>query len=100
MKKLRSRAWNPELSAERRVEVDRLVEELPERVSALKALREALGLSQGELAELLKTTQSSVSKLESKADVRLDKLRKVVEGRGGRLRIVAEFPDRELELPV
>lgn len=92
--------WRPEWSPEEQKQVDEAVVYLTKQVSLLKALREQLGLSQLELSDILGTTQSNVSKMEAKADPRLSVIRKLVEHQGGRLKIVAEFPDKELELPL
>jgi transcriptional regulator with XRE-family HTH domain len=92
--------WRPKLTLEEEREVAEGVIALKHRISLLKALREQLGLSQLELADILETSQSNVSKMEAKSDPRLSVIRKLVEHQGGRLKIVAEFPDRELELPL
>jgi len=61
-------------------------------------LRRARALSQEELAERLGTTQPEVSKIERRADVYLSTLRKYVEAVGGRLEIVARFPDSDIRI--
>jgi predicted transcriptional regulator len=92
--------WRPDLTRDEEQEVAASVAYLKKRISLLKALREQLGLSQLELSDILETSQSNVSKMEARADPRLSVIRKLVEHQGGRLKIVAEFPDRELELPL
>ena len=94
----KSSVWKPELSAEEQAEVDALVVELGKRVSALQALRKQLGLSQAELADILQTTQSNVSKLEAGRELRINTLKTLVESQGGHLKMVAEFDGREIEL--
>lgn len=89
-----------ELTPEEEAQVAEGVIGLRRQISLLKALRERLGLSQQELSEILETSQSNVSKIEARDDPRLSVIRKLVEHQGGRLKIVAEFPDRELELPL
>ena len=96
----KSSVWQPDLSAEDKAEVDALVVEIGERVSALQALRKELGLSQVELAKVLHTTQSNISKIEAGRDVRLATLKTLVESQGGHLKVVAEFDGREIELAV
>ena len=59
----------------------------------LASLRRSRGLSQAELARRLGISQSDVSKLERRPDVRLSTLKAVVEAMGGSLRISARFPD-------
>jgi hypothetical protein len=46
------------------------------------------------MAELMGVEQESVSRLERRADLLLSTLSGYVAAMGGRLRLVAEFPDR------
>jgi DNA-binding transcriptional regulator YiaG len=64
----------------------------------LQELREALRLSQAELGALLQVEQPAVAKLEKRTDMYVSTLRRVIEAMGGRLHIVAEFPDGEVEI--
>jgi len=59
----------------------------------LKDLRRARDLSQVELAEKLNTTQPKISEMEHRSDMYLSTLRKYVEGMGGTLVMLAQFPD-------
>ncbi|HTD37139.1 MAG TPA: XRE family transcriptional regulator [Candidatus Limnocylindrales bacterium] len=61
----------------------------------LGQLRRARALSQQTLAEALQIAQGDVSKIERRSDVYVRTLRRFVEATGGRLRIVAEYPDAE-----
>jgi transcriptional regulator with XRE-family HTH domain len=92
--------WRPEWSEADEAKVQAAVQRLEERVSVMRALREELGMSQAEVSELLETTQSNVSKIEARSDPRLSVLRKLIEGKGGRLKLVAEFGPKSLELPI
>lgn len=96
----KSTVWKPKLTAEQKARVDVLDVEIGRRVSALQMLRKEIGLSQAELADILKTTQSNVSKMEAGRDAKLAVLRKLVEAKGGRLTLHAEFGDRDLVLPL
>lgn len=96
----KSSVWQPNWSAADKAKIDTLVVEIGERVSTLQALRKELGLSQVELAKILQTTQSNVSKIEAARDVRLTTLKNLVESQGGHLKVVAEFDGREIELAV
>jgi len=58
-------------------------------------LRRARKLTQVRLAKTLGVTQDSISRLEKRSDLLLSTLRGYVEAMGGRLSLVAEFPDRE-----
>ncbi len=60
----------------------------------LKQLRERWGISQQELAKILDISQPAVSKLENQQDLLLSTLRQYVESLGGKLEILATFPDR------
>ena len=59
----------------------------------LQALREARALTQAHLAELLGVKQASISKMESRADMYVGTLARVIEAMGGELEIRASFPD-------
>jgi len=96
----KSTVWKPKLTAEQKARVDALDIEIGRRVSALQMLRKEIGLSQAELANILQTTQSNVSKMEASRDTKLAVLRKLVEARGGHLKMVAEFDGREIELAI
>lgn len=87
--------WN----AERKALVAQKTQELEEELD-LAALREALGLSQTELARILGRTQGAISQLENRTDMTLSNLRRVVEGMGGVLKVSAEFPDRTVSLGI
>lgn len=60
----------------------------------LRELRKARKLTQVRMAKQLGITQDSVSRLEKRSDLLLSTLRKTVEAMGGKLSLVAEFPDR------
>lgn len=92
--------WEPRLTREEELELDYEVDKLKRYNSVLHALREELGLTQEQFAELLGVTQSNVSKLEKKQEPRLSVVRRLVEHKGGVLRLVAEFDGRLMELPI
>src|SRR5436305_1663381 len=50
----------------------------------LQALREAVGLTQGELAQRVAITQSQLSKMERREDHRISTLRRYIEALGGK----------------
>ena len=82
------------LSPERRKKVEARAGELLAEEMTLRELRRARQLTQVRLAKTLGITQDSVSRLEQRTDLLLSTLRKSVEAMGGRLSLVAEFPDR------
>ena len=59
---------------------------------ALQELRQALHLTQQELADVLQMNQAAISKLEHQSDMYVSTLRRFVAALGGELRIVAHFP--------
>jgi DNA-binding XRE family transcriptional regulator len=63
----------------------------PEAVR-LRELRKERGISQAELAELLRKQQGEVSKIERRKDVKLSTLRDYVRSVGGTLEILARMP--------
>ena len=67
-------------------------------VMPLQELRQARTLSQNEMAKSLGIKQAAVSKLERRADMYLSTLRKFVEAMGGRLEIVAHFPEGDVAI--
>jgi DNA-binding XRE family transcriptional regulator len=60
---------------------------------ALDELREALNLTQEHLAKTLRVKQSSISKMERRADMYVSTLDSIIRAMGGALRIEAVFPD-------
>src|SRR5260370_19305412 len=56
---------------------------------ALNELREALELTQEQLAELMKVSQVAISRMERRSDMYVSTLRRVVEAMGGGLAIRA-----------
>ena len=60
----------------------------------LRALRQARDLTQERMAELLGVKQENVSRMERRADLLLSTMSSYIEAMGGKLKLVAEFPDR------
>ena len=60
----------------------------------LRQLRHARKLTQQKLAKSLRIGQEGVSKIEQRTDLLISTLRSCVQGMGGELHLVAEFPDR------
>lgn len=59
----------------------------------LRNLRKARQMTQATLGEQLGIKQENVSRIEKRSDLLLSTLTKYVEGMGGKLRLVAEFPN-------
>lgn len=68
------------------------------REMSLAELRQARELTQKALAEELRTTQSSISRIENQTDLYVSTLRKYVEAVGGQLQITAVFPEGSLAI--
>jgi predicted transcriptional regulator len=64
----------------------------------LRAIRELVGKTRVDVAETTKMTQSEVSRLERRQDVRLSTLKRFVEALGGELEIFAAFGDKRVRL--
>ena len=82
---------------ERRRRIDAMKRDLLAEMP-LHELRRARELTQVDVARTLKVNQPAVAKLEQRADVYVSSLRAYIEAVGGRLRIVAEFPDGEVAI--
>jgi DNA-binding XRE family transcriptional regulator len=82
-----------ELTPERRAKVEAEGKRLIAEVKSLKQLRKAHKLTQARLAKKLRTSQNQISRIEQNSDVLMSTLRTYVEAVGGKLRIVAEFPN-------
>jgi DNA-binding transcriptional regulator YiaG len=64
----------------------------------LAELREALHLSQQELAGKLKVTQAAISRLERRPNVLIESIANYIEALGGRLELHAVLPNRTVKL--
>lgn len=84
-------------SEERQVEIAQKTARFKAEM-ALRELRQALQLSQTELATKLKIKQPAVARLEKRTDMYVSHLRKVIEAMGGELDIIARFPDGEVKI--
>lgn len=62
----------------------------------LQELRQAHQMSQERLAELLLTKQANISRIERRTDMYISTLRSYIEAMGGKLDIIAKFPDGEV----
>ena len=82
------------LSPERRARIEARAQELIEEEMTLRDLRAVQQMTQERVAELLGIEQDSVSRMERRADMLLSTMSSYVEAMGGRLRLIAEFPNR------
>jgi ribosome-binding protein aMBF1 (putative translation factor) len=86
-----------DFSEERRAEISQRTVQLKAKM-ALGELRQALQLSQAELATSLQVKQPAISRLEQRTDMYVSHLRKVIEAMGGELDIIARFPEGEVRI--
>jgi len=63
-------------------------------LATLKDLRQAAQQTQEQLAATLGVGQDTISRLEKRSDMLLSTLRHYVESMGGKLELVAQFPNR------
>ena len=91
------RELTKDFTTARRMRIDEMKSELLAEMP-LHELRRARELTQRDLAEKLKVKQPAVSKLEQRADVYISSLRSYIEAVGGKLKIVAEFPEGEVAI--
>ena len=66
------------------------------REMALQELRQAMDLTQQQIAGTLQMNQAAVSKLEHQSDMYISTLRRFLSAMGGELRIVASFPEGDV----
>lgn len=64
----------------------------------LNELRQARGLSQKMLADVLHVQQPSIAKLEKRTDMYISTLRSHIEAMGGELEVIAKFPDGAIKI--
>jgi DNA-binding XRE family transcriptional regulator len=83
------------LTPEQRARVEARAQELIEEELTLRDLRQAQHLTQERMAELLGVEQENVSRIERRADLLLSTLASYVAAMGGKLRLIAEFPNRK-----
>ncbi len=83
---------------EARKRVDRRVRETLLEMSLQELRKQVSGVTQTELAELMKVTQGAISQLERRHDVLLSKLAHYVHALGGELQLIARFPDADVRI--
>lgn len=64
----------------------------------LQEPRKSRNVTQVELADLMQVEQASISKLERREDMYVSTLREYVRALGGELKLVAAFPDGEIQV--
>jgi len=64
----------------------------------LQELRKTRDVTQVEVAKAMSVEQAAVSKLERRDDMYVSTLREYVKALGGELKLVASFPDTDIQL--
>lgn len=84
---------SPESRVRAEAKAEAMLAEMP-----LNELRQARGLSQKMLAEVLHVQQPSIAKIEKRTDMYISTLRSHIEAMGGELEVVARFPDGSVKI--
>jgi ribosome-binding protein aMBF1 (putative translation factor) len=86
------------LPKKRQQAIKKRAAELIAEEATLRQLREARTRSQEEVAKKLHIKQAAVSKLERRADMYVSTLRSYIEAMGGKLEIIARFPNQAVRI--
>lgn len=81
-------------SEESRRRIEQMAADLIAEELNLREMRHLRKLTQARLSKKLKIGQEGVSRIEKRTDLYLSTLRSYVEGVGGKLSLIVEFPDR------
>ena len=82
------------LPEDRRKRIEEAADALIAEEMTLRDLRKARNQTQARVAERLGINQENVSRIEQRSDLLISTLSGYVEAMGGKLNLVAEFPDR------
>ena len=85
------------LSPESQERVQKKIKNLHQEM-ALAEVRQAMPLTQEELAGMLYLKQAAVARLENRTDMYISSLRKYIGALGGKLDIVARFSDGNIHI--
>jgi len=88
------KAMMDRLPVERKKRIKARARDLVAEQMTLRDLRKARDLTQARMAEILSIGQDSVSRLEQRSDLLLSTLSDFVGAMGGKLELIARFPDR------
>ena len=83
------------LPASRRRKIEKRASALIAEEMTLQELRRARAMTQVRMAKSLGVAQKQISEIEKRTDMHISTLRRSIEAMGGKLSLVAEFPDRE-----
>ncbi len=83
------------LPANRRRKIEKRASQLIAEEMTLQQLRRARDLTQVRMAKNLGVAQKQISEIEKRTDMHISTLRRSIEAMGGKLSLIAEFPDRD-----
>jgi DNA-binding XRE family transcriptional regulator len=83
------------LPASRRRKIEKRANQLIAEEMTLQELRRARELTQVRMAKSLGVAQKQISEIEKRTDMHISTLRRSIEAMGGKLSLIAEFPDRD-----
>src|SRR5271168_706871 len=83
------------LPASRRRKIEKRASALIAEEMTLQELRRARAMTQVRMAKNLGVAQKQISEIEKRTDMHISTLRRSIEAMGGKLSLVAQFPDRE-----
>jgi len=83
------------LPVSRRRKIEKRASALIAEEMTLQELRRARAMTQVHLAKNLGVAQKQISAIEKRIDMHISTLRRSIEAMGGRLSLVAVFPDRK-----
>jgi hypothetical protein len=84
---------SPDAVGRAQAKANAMLDEMP-----LNELRQARGLSQKMLSEVLQVQQPSIAKLEKRTDMYISTLRSHIEAMGGELEVLARFPEGNVKI--
>ncbi len=85
---------HPHPLAQEQRAIEKRAKELIAEELSLQQLRRAQRMTQVKLAKKLGIAQKQISEIEKRTDMHISTLRRSVEALGGKLSLIAEFPDR------
>jgi len=83
------------LPADEQRAIKKRAAELIAEEMTLQELRRAREITQVKMAKKLGIAQKQISEIEKRTDMHISTLRRSIEAMGGKLSLVAEFPDRK-----
>lgn len=86
-------AMPADVQARVKAKAEAMLAEMP-----LNELRQARGLSQKMLSELLHVQQPAIAKMEKRTDMYISTLRSHIEAMGGELEVIARFPEGAVKI--